>query len=583
MDIKITVKDKIAVLEEPARIVCGNTDYVAVFSFDEEWAHYELKTARFIHGGKHTDVPFTGDRCPIPKMRGVRSLYIGVYAGDLHTTTPAPVDCVKSIRCDSGTPAEPTPDVYAQIMEKIHEASRVYVLAEGETVEDAPADADLVIDPYGEGGIDEDDLAGLVRYNKPQVLTDEEKAQARENIGAASTEDVADVSRELSDYADAHKEDYTNAEIDKAISDAASNAGAAELVAKDLADYKAKNDAAVKAVQNGVAEIRGEVSSASNNIEGLARTFDFYQDAHKDDYSNGDIDGKVSEIDSKVSEVRTEIGYVSGNMEGLWSQVEGALSNVDYTIDGKVQPVETKIDNYISAHANDYTNAQIDQKIAASGGGSGGGGGTIDPETLTGFVRYDQSQILTPAEQIQAQDNIGAASASTVAFIVDYMSSYDRRTYEWNGDIGDRHSVTIEEEDGAAGKLVRVTDKVPQTELSNLFGTMTAIGYGDVQTAVIKGFEDMGGVWTPTEGPWVFIVPNDNTVVEGLGTFKKGVYFYGVFAKDLPFPLLHISSVWFAGESVENDVIINSSTEGSKKKFRITVDDNGTISATEVT
>ena len=33
----------------------------------------------------------------------------------------------------------------------------------------------------------------------------------------------------------------------------------------------------------------------------------------------------------------------------------------------------------------------------------------------------------------------------------------------------------------------------------------------------------------------------------------------------------------------DTDIILSSSTEGSTKKFRITVDDTGAISATEVT
>lgn len=36
-------------------------------------------------------------------------------------------------------------------------------------------------------------------------------------------------------------------------------------------------------------------------------------------------------------------------------------------------------------------------------------------------------------------------------------------------------------------------------------------------------------------------------------------------------------------QRVEGDVILPSSTTGSTKKFKITVDDSGTISATEVT
>lgn len=39
---------------------------------------------------------------------------------------------------------------------------------------------------------------------------------------------------------------------------------------------------------------------------------------------------------------------------------------------------------------------------------------------------------------------------------------------------------------------------------------------------------------------------------------------------------------WFAGDVEGNSMIVKSSTEGSNKRFKITVDDNGTISATEI-
>lgn len=81
---------------------------------------YETKTARFVSCGTYTDVVFTGNSCPIPVIQDTRSLTVGVYAGDLHTTTPAYVSCVPSILCGGGVPADPTPDVYAQILELLN-------------------------------------------------------------------------------------------------------------------------------------------------------------------------------------------------------------------------------------------------------------------------------------------------------------------------------------------------------------------------------------------------------------------------------------------------------------------------------
>lgn len=42
-------------------------------------------------------------------------------------------------------------------------------------------------------------------------------------------------------------------------------------------------------------------------------------------------------------------------------------------------------------------------------------------------------------------------------------------------------------------------------------------------------------------------------------------------------------NAWYAGTVEGTAMIVKSSTEGSTKRFKITVDDSGTISATEVT
>ena len=119
-ELKITIRDKVAT-GDGSRIVCGNSDYKAVFSFDEEWAAYDVKTARFVYpgAGNYIDVVFDGDTCPVPVLHGTIGIKVGVFAGELHTTTSAWFDCEKSILCSGGLPADPLPDVYAQVMELI--------------------------------------------------------------------------------------------------------------------------------------------------------------------------------------------------------------------------------------------------------------------------------------------------------------------------------------------------------------------------------------------------------------------------------------------------------------------------------
>ena len=150
--INITVREKSARADDRARIVCGNSDYAVRFDFDEEWEAYDLKTARFItEGGFFTDVQFTGSDCAVPVLTGTRTLLVGVFAGDVHTTTPAYIPAIPCITDNGGIPAAPPPDVYAQLMNRF-------------AALEAPA---------------------AVLYTE-QELTNEQKAQARKNIGAGT-------------------------------------------------------------------------------------------------------------------------------------------------------------------------------------------------------------------------------------------------------------------------------------------------------------------------------------------------------------------------------------------------------------
>ena len=115
--IEIKITDKIArVKSNMTAAVNANSDYTVKFLFDSEWDAYAAKTARFRWNGQYEDVAFTGDECNMPTIYNASAVQIGVYAGDLHTTTPATVFLKKSILCGCPTHAEPTEDVYNQLM-----------------------------------------------------------------------------------------------------------------------------------------------------------------------------------------------------------------------------------------------------------------------------------------------------------------------------------------------------------------------------------------------------------------------------------------------------------------------------------
>lgn len=103
------------------KVVGDNTGYLAQFMFDEEWDG-KVKTARFINNDEYVDVILDeNNSCYIPlEVMKSGNMNVGVYAGNLTTTTPVKVKITASILEEYGLPADPTPDVYAQIMEKLN-------------------------------------------------------------------------------------------------------------------------------------------------------------------------------------------------------------------------------------------------------------------------------------------------------------------------------------------------------------------------------------------------------------------------------------------------------------------------------
>lgn len=128
--IEISVKERIAWQTNNVEYICGNNDFVVNFVFDREWEGVEPKIARFIHGEHYTDVVFAGKQCPVPHITDATKMVVGVYTSNLWTTTGANVLCKKSILCGDGVPADPHPDIYAQIMEMLKERAATAKISE---------------------------------------------------------------------------------------------------------------------------------------------------------------------------------------------------------------------------------------------------------------------------------------------------------------------------------------------------------------------------------------------------------------------------------------------------------------------
>lgn len=136
-NIKITVTNKRAAVVGSPVIVCGNSDYTVTFTFDEEWSGLNAKTARFVYVKdgevQHEDVVFAGNTAAVPVLSNVTFVKVGVFAGDLCTTTPARILCDTSILCGSGAPQAPTPDVYNQIIALLEDLERLGQLVQIDT------------------------------------------------------------------------------------------------------------------------------------------------------------------------------------------------------------------------------------------------------------------------------------------------------------------------------------------------------------------------------------------------------------------------------------------------------------------
>lgn len=111
----VSIKDKIARTAN-AHIVCGNSDYTMKFEFDDEWANEPLRIARFIWNKQFVDVRFTGDACEVPLINKTNTLAVGVYAGELKTTTPTIFACHKAILCEDAAEPSVEPSEYEEIM-----------------------------------------------------------------------------------------------------------------------------------------------------------------------------------------------------------------------------------------------------------------------------------------------------------------------------------------------------------------------------------------------------------------------------------------------------------------------------------
>lgn len=162
--IHVQVRSKRASQVGSVTYICGNSDYKIHVDFDGEWTAHPTKTARFTVDGKlYPDVIFTGDQVAVPKIMKGKEIRFGVFAGDLAVTTPAVIYARESILSNDGLPADPAPDVYAQIMEKLNEVS-----GGGASEADIAAAVEKYLQEHPVEGVTEEEVRQIVDEALPE-------------------------------------------------------------------------------------------------------------------------------------------------------------------------------------------------------------------------------------------------------------------------------------------------------------------------------------------------------------------------------------------------------------------------------
>lgn len=113
----IKVADKVPELVSmpPRGITCDNSDYTVVWQLDEEWAQFEHRTMQVNYSdGTYERVLFTGDSCALPAIPVKDWFYVGLFAGDIHTTRPLKLFGSKAVTTGDGEERTPMPNGYAQ-------------------------------------------------------------------------------------------------------------------------------------------------------------------------------------------------------------------------------------------------------------------------------------------------------------------------------------------------------------------------------------------------------------------------------------------------------------------------------------
>lgn len=315
-----TITNRIIDTENDENLISYNTDYIANFSFDEEWEG-TVKTARFIQNGAHEDKVLVNDSCEIPSLKnGV--VRIGVF-NDTMTSTFKLLKVRHSIKDDSGNPAEPEPDVYAQLISLIQsgmlKGKDGYTPVKGKDyftpadVEEIIGEADVFSQKAGESATAAEQSASA---SAGSALASEQSAR-----NAAASEKAA------SDSAKAASTSKSNAAASETAAKKSETAAATS--AKSAADSataaeKSKSDAQT-IVDNFGSTVEEATTGAVNTVnetkDNAVNEVNALLDTIPEDYT-----AMSEDVENLKSVTRTKAGAIVNDASGAFISVDDAAN-----------------------------------------------------------------------------------------------------------------------------------------------------------------------------------------------------------------------------------------------------------------
>ena len=180
----------------------------------------------------------------------------------------------------------------------------------------------------------------------------------------------------------------------------------------------------------------------------------------------------------------------------------------------------------------------------------------------------------------------------TIKAINKTYKKIDKNFLSTNSDIGEGPGATIINAYGSTGQAsgqlsTSINRGVATGNSSVACGHSTAKGsnsFSQGESTIASGlYQSVFGKFNIEEQNPALnmedIQPHNYVIIVGNGGYNEEL---GKYTRSNAHTLDWSGNAWFAGTVEGTGVIVKSSTEGSNKRFKITVDDNGTISATEI-